>query len=185
MSRSARIGIAVLLASASACARSALPEIPSGVTRQAAGSAAPTTASVVPEAGCTPCGEGLSPQKALRCLCSSLHCAIDLEHALSDRSNDAAFGSGCGHAWFVERIGHTYDLFIYQRRSGQLVYIQHGGTEPGVTCEDGTQTILLEAGEAPRCDEQDMDWCKFAHAESPIALGELDSARTCDENAVR
>lgn len=173
----------MVLASASACARSALPEIPSGVTHQAAGSAAPAV-RVEPEAGCTPCGEGLSREKSLRCLCSSLRCAADLEHALK-RGNHAAFGSGCGHAWFVERVGHTYDLFIYQRSSGALVYVQHGGTEPGVTCEDGTQTILLEAGKAPSCDEQDMDWCKFAHAESPIALGELDLARTCDERAVR
>lgn len=183
MSRLARIGIAVVLASAGACARSALPELPNGVTQQAAGSAA-KAASVEPEADCTPCGEGLSPEKSLRCLCSSLHCAVDLEHAL-EKSDHAAFGSGCGHAWFVERVGHTYDLFVYLRRTGALVYIQHGGSEPGVTCEDGTQTIVLQAGEAPRCEAEDMLWCKFAQAESPIGLGELDLARICDDRAVR
>lgn len=193
MSPFARIVLWVVLVCSLSCARSSLPlGDETGITAGGVGEAGRAAESdpsepvgAEPEQGCTPCGERLYPAKSLRCLCHSTRCPTDLDRAVSDRRAFAAYGNGCDHAWFIERMGRGYDLFVFQRKSGALVYAQHTDGDESVTCEDGTQSLLLEGGRVPVCEEQDVVWCRFAHVDYPIGIGELDSADTCDERAVR
>jgi hypothetical protein len=189
MSRCARIVHWVALVSSLSCARSSLPlgdetGITAGGTGEAGRAAESEPVTAEPEQGCSPCGERLSPAQSLRCLCRSTRCPTDLDRALSDRRAFAAYGEGCGHAWFVERMGRGYDLFVFQRMSGALVYAQHTDGDESVTCDDGTQALLLDGGLVPVCEEH-VVWCRFAHVDYPIGIGELDSAETCDERALR
>lgn len=183
MSRLSGLASSVLLVCSLACARSALPDTSRDGTA-AAGSAARAQPDAEPEIECTPCGERLSAQQSLRCLCRTLSCPRDLDRALTTLEPYAAFGTGCDHAWFVRRIGRGYDLLVFLRSSGALVYAQHTTGDMGFTCEDGTETLIVEGGRVPECDGEHMLWCRFAHAGSEIALGTLDSAMVCDERAL-
>jgi hypothetical protein len=195
MLRFARIVLWIVLVSSLGCARSAVPlGVETGIMIGGAGEAGraaesePVNAepmSAEPEQGCTPCGEHLSASKSLRCLCRSARCPTDLDRALSDLTAFAAYAKGCRHAWFVARMGQGYDLFVFQRNSGELVYAQHTDGDASVTCEDGTQSLLLEGGRVPVCEEQDMVWCRFAHVNYPIGIGELDRVKVCGERALR
>ena len=185
MLRFARIGLLVLVVPLS-CARSALPETTGDESATAGGRALPPPqSSWEPEAGCTPCGEGLSAQKSLRCLCRTLRCPSDLDQALSVAGGYAALGTGCGHSWFVQRMGRGYDLLVFQRGSGAIVYAQHAMGDAGVACVDGSEALVIEGGRVPQCADEQMVWCKFPHVDYSIGLGELDAAKTCDERALR
>lgn len=186
MSRRLRFGFWFALVSLTACARSALPIGPSA-RDEAAGAPAvqPRQPEVEPEppTACPPCGEHLPAEQSLRCLCHTAKCPRDLDDALSDLHAYAAYGEGCGAAWFIRRSGHGYDVFAFERRSGDLVFAQHTAGDKAVTCEDGSEQLLLEGGRAPDCSH--VDFCRFAHVDFAIGLGELDSVRTCDEPSLR
>ncbi len=183
MSRWLRYGFCFALVSLASCARSALP-IDRGPSEEAAG--APAVLPAQPPdapADCPPCAEGLSAEQSLRCLCRTSKCPRDLDRALSNLEAFAAYGSGCGHAWFIQRAGQGYDVFAFARRSGALVFAQHTSGTEAVTCEDGSQQLLVEGGQPPDCTH--VDFCRFAHVNFTIGLGELDTVRTCNEGATR
>jgi len=177
ISRSAWIALGVLLAAG--CARFHLAEAGAGDAGERA------SQDPQPEADCTPCGERQTTQEHLRCLCRATHCPTELDRALSDPASYAAYGRGCGHTWLIDRIGRGYDLYVYGRRSGSLVYIQRSTGDDFVQCEDGTESLISEAGEAPNCSGEQIEWCRLGGTEWPIGIGELDSARTCDERTLR
>jgi hypothetical protein len=135
------------------------------------------------EPPCPPCAERLEPKQSLACLCRTAQCPRDLDRALSKLDSFVAFGKGCDYAWLIQRIGHGYDVFVFTRSRGELVYAQHTSGDHAVTCEDGSQQLLLEGGEAPKCST--VDWCRFAHVDFTIGIGELDTVRTCNERALR
>jgi hypothetical protein len=184
MSRWAWTGLAVLLVIPTGCGRSALPATTGDAAAIAGG---PATQSPQPDAEpepeCTPCGEHLSEQASLGCLCARTHCPPDFDRARSDLRSYAAYGTGCDSAWFLERFGRGYEVFAYRRRSGALVYTQYTDGDEAVACEDGSRQLLLEGGRAPQCPR--IVWCRFAHVDYAIGLGELDSAQTCDERVLR
>ncbi|HKU37436.1 MAG TPA: hypothetical protein VJR89_04795 [Polyangiales bacterium] len=161
------------------CARSALP-VSSEQGVGAAGAAAGPAAAE----SCTPCGERLSAEQSLRCVCVREACPPDLDRARADLSKYAAYGTGCGHAWVVERSATGYALFVYERRSGELVYAQ-SAADGTLTCLDGSEQSLLEGGRAPMCEGEEVSWCRLARSGSPIGIGELDSARRCNERSLR
>ena len=183
MSRWLRFGFWFALVSLVSCARSALP-IDLGPSEQAAGSAAvPAPQRADTDGACPPCGEHLSAEQSLRCLCRTAKCPRNLDRALSNLEAFAAYGSGCGHAWLIQRAGQGYDVFAFARRSGELVFAQHTSGSDAVTCEDGSQELLIEGGQPPDCTH--VDFCRFAHVNFTIGIGELDMVRTCNEGALR
>jgi hypothetical protein len=183
MSRWLRVGFWFALVSVTSCARSALPIAP-GASDEVAG--APAVRPPQPndaEEACPPCMEQLSAEQSLHCLCRTSKCPRDLKAAQSNVEAYVAYGRGCDQEWFIQRSPHGYDVFVYARGSGSLVFAQHTAGNEAVTCEDGSQQLIVEGGNLAACEH--VDFCRFAHVDFAIGIGELDRVKTCNERMFR
>jgi hypothetical protein len=186
MLRALYLALLSWLVSVSGCARSA---IPLGTGSEAAGTQAQAAQprEDLPrvddsDLSCDACFQHLPPRDSLRCVCRLANCPADLRHAVSNLQDFAAYANACNLAWFVRRSDKGYDLFVYGLETGRLIYAQHAGAQP-LICADEPPNLLVSGGQDPMCEAP--DWCRFAHVDYTIGIGELDSVKVCDEGKLR
>jgi hypothetical protein len=180
MLRASYFLLLIWFVSLSGCARSALP-LSIGSEAAGAQAQAEEPSEEEPGSSCDGCIQDSMPKESLRCLCRLTNCPTDLRRAASSLRDFAAYATGCGYVWFVRRVDESYDLFVYELEGGKLVYGQHSVAKP-VMCSENS-TLLLEGGQTPQCEAP--EWCRFAHVDYVIGVGELDTVDVCDERTFR